>query len=50
MYLQDGDGYILIDVPDENFAEAYGVLSSSTGLFPLSKAAPFSAPPQSQCG
>ena len=30
--VQDGDGYILIDVPDENFTEAYGVLLTSTSF------------------
>lgn len=27
--VQDGNGFILIDVPDENFTEAYGVLLTS---------------------
>ena len=30
--VQDGDGYILIDAPDENFTEAYGVLLTSTSF------------------
>ena len=26
MHMQDGNGYILIDVPDENFTDAYSML------------------------
>ena len=26
MHMQDGNGYILIDVPDENFTDAYSTL------------------------
>ena len=29
--LQDGDKYILIDVPDENFTEAYSMILTSQG-------------------